>query len=138
MIYRRHSILILLGFCAMLLAFYSGFVYSDTSTSLRAAGGSGKALQSRMTVSATVASICSFQSASLMPQSGTQALRIGQGYSANCSVSQPVVLSSLSGSAHVSHASNAVISSGASQATTVVGGTPYVAEALHDRFLISF
>jgi hypothetical protein len=88
---NRLSISIFLSFIAVLIAFYSGFVFSQT-----APGASGRPLRTghaALFVSVNVVSTCNFQvsptAVPLLEKAATQNF----GFGARCSLSQPLIVS---------------------------------------------
>lgn len=134
----RLSLSIFLSFVAVLIAFYSGFVFSQVVP------GSGakppRNSQASLSVSVNVVSVCSFQigqpTLSIPERSNGQ----NAGFSARCSLSQPLVVSpnlSAGGpSVAVSQAQLQVVA-GSNQLNAQTG-TPYWAEAFDKGLLVTF
>jgi hypothetical protein len=138
---NRISLSILFSLIAVLMAFYSGLVYSQSTVAtplapLATAKTTHRSTTS-MLVSANVQASCRFQIAS-GAQGASLATSIAAalaGVGSRCSFSQPIVLSfnqALTSLAQI------VVSPSSGLHTTQAHGTPFWAEATDQGLLVSF
>ncbi len=135
---NRLSVSIFLSFVAILIAFYSGFVFSQAIPN-----GSARPLrtaQASLTVSVNVLSTCNFQVNPQTPMALDRPVGQSTGFGARCSLTQPLVVSGTS--------SGGVLAASTSQANLQVspsstrlstqGGTPYWAETTDLGLFVTF
>ncbi len=135
---NRLSVSIFLGFVAMLIAFYSGFVFSETMPN------SGARLirtaQASLSVSVNMVSTCNFQINPQAPVLLDRPAAQSGGFGARCSLTQPLVVSGTS-SGGVTSASpsqvNLQVSPGSTRLSTQ-SGTPYWAETTEAGLFVTF
>jgi hypothetical protein len=136
---NRLSVSIFLSFVAILIAFYSGFVFSQALPS----GGARplRAAQATLAVSVNVLSTCNFQ---IYPQAQGVPERPAtqnSGFGARCSLTQPLVVSGSTTSGGVTTASTSQahlqVSPGSTRLSTQTG-TPYWAETTDAGLLVTF
>jgi hypothetical protein len=135
---NRLSVSIFLSFVAILIAFYSGFVFSQALPS----GGARplRTAQASLTVSVNVLSTCNFQinpQAQALPDRSTAQ---NSGFGARCSLTQPLVVSG-SASSGLSPAptsqANLQVSPGSTR-LSAPSGTPYWAETSDSGLFVTF
>jgi hypothetical protein len=134
---NRLSVSIFLSFVAILIAFYSGFVFSQA---LPGGGRPLRTAQASLTVSVNVLSSCNFQinpQAQALPERPTTP---NNGFGARCSLTQPLVLSGTSSSGvNTSSASQANLQfSPGSTRLSAPSGTPYWAETSDTGLFVTF
>lgn len=135
---NRLSVSIFLSFVAMLIAFYSGFVFSQAMPNN--GGRPLRTAQASLSVSVNVVSTCNFQVNPQTPALADRPAAPSGGFGARCSLTQPLVVSG-SSSGGVTSASpsqaNLQVSPGATRLSTQ-SGTPYWAETTDAGLFVTF
>ena len=133
---NRLSISIFLSFVAIMMAFYSGFVFSQTAPN----GGakSARSSQVSLVVTVNVLSSCNFQVGQLPLSAADRTPMVGSGFGARCSNSQPLIVSASANQAGASGSqANLQVAPGTSQLNAQTG-TPFWAEATDRGLLVIF
>ncbi len=135
---NRLSVSIFLSFVAILIAFYSGFVFSESIPS--SAARPLRTAQASLSVSVTVLSTCNFQVYSHAPTVLDRTAGQSSGFAARCSLNQPIVVSGTSSggvTTVLSSQAHLQVSQGSARLSSQ-SGTPYWAETTDSGLFVTF